>query len=138
MTKEQAKQVHKEIVKVADGLGLKAGVKITIQEAAKKATDAVLSQELEASFHATHVHDLIFDIIDTNNDGHISMKEFGDCFYILLPDLTEAEVVHSFNTIDANKNGEISREELKAAAHDFLHEAEETELSTVFCGKLLD
>ena len=136
MTKEQAEQTHKEMMKVADVFGLKPGVKVAIQEAARKASDAILSQAMEDMFHT--VHDLLFDIIDTNKDGHISMKELGDYFYTIAPDLTEAEVVHSFNTIDTNKNGEISREEFKAAAYDFLHGVEETELSRVFFGKLLD
>ena len=51
---------------------------------------------------------------------------------------SEEEIIHSFSTIDANKDGEISREEFLAAAEDFLLGVEETELSKVFFGKLLD
>jgi hypothetical protein len=39
--------------------------------------------------------------------------------------------------IDSNKNGEISREEFIAAAFDFIHGFEETEISKVFFGRLL-
>ena len=57
---------------------------------------------------------------------------------MIAPDMSEKEIIHSFNTIDTDKNGEISREEFIAAAEDFLHGVEETELSKVFFGKLLD
>ena len=56
----------------------------------------------------------------------------------MAPATSEEEIIHSFSTIDANKNGEISREEFLAAAEDFLLGVEETELSKVFFGKLLD
>ena len=139
MTKEQAEQTHKELMKVADRLELKPGVKLPVLEAAKKASEWTLSiTPEEQKVNMKSSHNLLFDVIDTNKDGHISTKEFGDYFYTIAPDLTEAEVVYSFNTIDANKNGEISREEFMAAAEDFFCGVEETELSKVFFGKLLD
>ena len=57
---------------------------------------------------------------------------------ITAPGVSEAEIIHSFNTIDANKNGVISREEFMAAAEDFFCGVEETELSKVFLGRLVD
>jgi Ca2+-binding EF-hand superfamily protein len=41
-------------------------------------------------------------------------------------------MTHSFNVIDSNKNGEISREEFIAAAFDFMHGFEETELLLLY------
>ena len=139
ITKEQAEKTRKEIMKVADILDLKPGVKIPLEEAAKKASETILSMspaERKASIKVGH--NMLFDAIDTNKDGHISVKEFKVYFSIIAPGTSEAEVIHSFNTIDTNKNEEISREEFMTAAEDFLHGVEETELSKVFFGRLLD
>ena len=139
MKGEQAESAHEGFLKVADMLKLQPGVKVPLQQAAEQANVALLSmspEERKALLRASH--DLLFDVIDSNKDGHISVKELQVYFQVIAPDLTEKEVVHSFNTIDANKNGEISREEFMAAADDFLNGVEKTELSEVFFGKLLD
>ena len=81
---------------------------------------------------------MLFDAIDTNKDGHISVEEFKVYLTLIAPGVEEDEIVHSFDVIDADKNGEISREEFLAAAQDFLLGVEETELSKAFLGPLLD
>ena len=139
MTKEQAEKTKKEFLKVADRLNLKSGEKIPLEEAAKKASESILSMSsAERNDLINLSHNMLFDAIDTNKDGHISVKEFKVYFSVIAPGTSEAEVVHSFNIIDTDKNGEISREEFMAAAEDFLHGVEETELSKVFFGCLLD
>jgi Ca2+-binding EF-hand superfamily protein len=80
---------------------------------------------------------VLFDALDLNKDGHISLEEFKVYFQIIGPDISEAEMTHSFNTIDENKNGEISREEFLAAAFDFIFGVEETEVSKAYFGHLL-
>jgi hypothetical protein len=75
--------------------------------------------------------------LDLNSDGHISREEFKWYFQTLAPDLSEADVTHSFDVIDSDKNGEISREEFFAAAFDFYYGVEETEISKVFFGPLM-
>lgn len=139
MTKEQAEETNKEMMKIADAFNLKPGVKVPLEEAAKRASETILSMspaERKASIRDSH--DLLFNAIDTNKDGHISVSEFKIYFKVIAPGTSEAEVIHSFNTIDTNKNGEISHEEFMAAAEDFLHGVEETELSKAFFGHLLD
>ena len=126
-------------MKVADAFNLKPGVKIPLEEAAKKASETILFMspaERKASIKDSH--NLLFDAIDTNKDGHISVNEFKVYFSVIAPNTSEAEVVHSFNAVDTDKNGEISCEEFMDAAEDFLHGVEETELSKVFFGHLLD
>ena len=135
----QAESVRKEFLKVADVLKLHPGVKVPLQQAAIQANVAIFSmtpEERKSSLRASH--DLLFDVIDSNKDGHISVKELKVYYQVIAPDMSEEEIIHSFNTIDTNKNGEISREEFMAAAEDFLHAVEETELSKIFFGKLLD
>ena len=139
MTKEQAESTCKDFMKLADAFGLQPGVKLSVDEAAQKANKLILSwppEKFKAMVHATH--GMLFDIIDTNKNGTVSQKEFKVYLNVVAPDVSEADVVHSFNTIDSNKNGVISRQEFLAAAEDFLGGVEETELSKVFFGRLLD
>ena len=140
MTGEQAEGTKKQFLKVADMIDLKPGVKTPLEEAAKKANESLLISMTARERNAliSDTHDLLFDAIDTNNDGHISVSEFKVYLNIIAPDIAEDEIVYSFDTIDTDKNGEISREEFLAAANDFLQGVEETEVSKVFFGPLLD
>ena len=122
----------------ADALGLNAGVKISVEEAARNANQKLLTMEVsKRQTMLTTTHNPIFDAVDLNKDGHISLDEFKIYFQIIAPDISDAEIIHSFNTIDEDKNGEISRDEFIAAAFDFLHGYEETEISKAFLGRLL-
>ena len=139
MTGEQAEATTKEFLKVADAINLKTGVKIPLEEAAKKASESFLSMSSEEGKALVNdTHNLLFDAIDTNKDGHISVKEFKVYLMVAIPDISEDEVAHSFDTIDTDNNGEISREEFMAAAEDFILGVEESELSNAFFGCLLD
>ena len=138
MTGEQAEAAKNQFLKVADTINLKPGLKTPLEEAAKKANEALLLTSMTASALTNDIHDLLFNAIDTNNDGHISLSEFKVYLNIIAPDIEEDKIAYSFNTIDTDKNGEISREEFLAAANDFFQGVEETELSKVFFGPLLD
>ena len=140
MTGEKAEAAKKQFLKVADMINLKPGVKTPLEEAAKKANEKLLTSMTarERSALIDDTHDLLFDALDTNNDGVISFGEFKVYLNIIAPEIGEDLITHSFNTIDIDKNGEISREEFLAAANDFLQGVEETELSKVFFGPLLD
>ena len=82
-------------------------------------------------------HNPMFDALDLNKDGHISLDEFKIYLQIIAPDISDAEIIHSFNKIDEDKNGEISRDEFIAAAFDFFFGYEETEISNACFGHLL-
>ena len=139
MTGEQAEATKKEFAKFAEMLSLKPGEKISVEEAAKKVSEIIMAStptHNKALFDKSH--NMLFDAIDTNKNGQISVKEFKEYFKLTAPGVSEAEVAHSFNTIDTNKDGVISREEFMAAAEDFFCGVEETELSKIFLGHLVD
>ena len=140
LTKEQAERAHQGFMKYGEMSGLlKPGKKIPVDELAQKASEVMLSMpadERKGMLHSTH--DTLFDVIDLNKDGHISLEEFKVHFHVLGANVSEEEIIHSFNTIDSDKNGEISREEFLAAADDFYNGVDETEVSRVFMGHLED
>jgi Ca2+-binding EF-hand superfamily protein len=59
----------------------------------------------------------LFDAIDANNDGHISLEEYTIYYKIL--DLSPSYAEESFNVIDSDHDGFISRAEFMLAADDF-------------------
>jgi Ca2+-binding EF-hand superfamily protein len=141
MTGEQAEAAKEQFLKIADrGLNLKPGVVTPLEEVAEKASESLLTSTTAKEMNTimNDTHNLLFDVLDTNKDGHISLSEFKVYLNILVPDIEEDMIAHSFDAIDTDKNGEISREEFLAAAHDFLQGVEETEVSKVFFGPLLD
>ena len=135
---EEEESTRKIFAAVADSLGLKPGVKVPVEEAAKQASSEMMAMAPAKKMDLLHLsHNRLFDALDLNKDGHISLEEFKIYFQIIGPDISEAEMTNSFNTIDKNKNGEISREEFLAAAFDFIYGVEETEISKAFFGHLL-
>lgn len=139
MTDEQVEATKKQFAKFAGMLNLKPGMQISVEDAAKRVTEIILTSTPafnKASFNESH--NMLFDAIDKNKNGQISVKEFKEYFTITAPGVSDAEVTHSFSTIDTNKDGVISREEFMAAAEDFFCGAEETELSKVFLGHLVE
>ena len=140
LTEEQADRARQAFMKYGEMSGLlKPGKKIPVEELAQKASEVMLSMsadEHKAMLHATH--EIMFDVIDLNKDGHISLEEYKVHFRVLGVNVSDEEVVHTFNTIDTDKNGEISREEFIAASDDFYNGVEETEVSRVFLGHLED
>ena len=139
MTGEQAEATKKVFARFSERLNLKPGEKMPVEEAAKKVSEIILASipaQSKATFDKSH--NLLFDAIDTNKSGQISAKEFKEYFTLTALGISEAEVTYSFNTIDTNKDGVISREEFMAAAEDFFCGVEETEISKVFLGRLVE
>ena len=136
---EQTKQTHEAFMYLADILGLKPGVKIPLEEAAKNANREYLDLTTSADKKSTLLEksqNLIFDVLDLDRSGSISVNEFKVYFHIMAPNVSEAEVIKTFNQIDENQNGEITREEFLKAAIDFYHGFEETSVYSAFFGRL--
>lgn len=137
-TGDQAESCYKAFTYIADCLDLAPGVKIPIEELAKTANEIMLTKAWEEQKAMCYnAHNAIFDAIDSNQDGHISLQEFKIYFQVIAPDTSDADKEQSFNLIDVNKDGEISREEFLEASFEYLHGVEENKLSKVFYGPLV-
>lgn len=134
INEKKREEIFQAFLSIPDTIGIKSGQKISLEETAKRATHHYLSLTAE---RPPEYHDKLFDCIDTNSDGMISMTEFKIYFKIIGHGITDEEMKHAFGTIDSNGDGKISREEFLAAAEDFYYGVEETELSHAFFGKLL-
>ncbi len=138
LNEEQTKKIHKFIQVISDSIT--GDAKIPVEEYAMKISQAILGEtdyEKKRSFLETS-HGNIFDVINTNGDGRISVEEFKVYLNVVAPIMTEDEAKHAFDVIDANKNGKINREEFMAAIEDFYCGVEETELAAAYMGKLVD
>ncbi|XP_064399153.1 luciferin-binding protein-like [Halichondria panicea] len=139
VTEEQAKKIRDSVLAVADSIKLTGDTKYPVEQFAMKISQTILGNTGEKNQTDLHTsHNALFDVIDTNGDGHISVEEFKVYLKVVAPGVTEDQDKHAFDVIDADKNGEISREEFLAAAEDFFIGVEETELAAAFMGKLVD
>ena len=139
LTDERSKSVTEGFMKIADLIHLKKGVKFSVEEFVSKLSETLLSKSLEdRRAMIRYDHAPLFEVLDTNSDGHISVEEFKVYLKVMAPDVSEEEAEHAFKTIDTDKNGEISSEEFFASAEEFFYGVEETEVSRVFWGKLVD
>ena len=99
MTGEQAEATKKEFATICRSVKPETRRKDTSEEAAKKIREIILAsapKQNKALFDKSH--NMLFDAIDTNKNGQISVKEFKEYFKITAPGVSEAEVIHSFNT----------------------------------------
>ena len=84
MAGEQAEATKREFAKFSDRLNLKPGEKISVEEAAIKVTEIILaSTPAQSKARFDKSHNLMFDAIDTNKSGKISVKEFKEYFKIM-------------------------------------------------------
>ena len=140
LTKKQTDSAFSGFMEVADSFNLVPGFKLPLQEAIQRSSKSLLSLPPEQRKDKVHdgVLGKMFDIIDTSKEGYLSLDEIKTFYKVIAPEMTEAEVLHTFEIVDTGKNGKINREEFIAGAEDFLFGVEETELSKIFFGPLLD
>ena len=77
-----------------------------------------------------------FDMIDTDADGIISVKEFEVYFMVIGVGKEHAKA--SFDAIDTDRDGSISRDEFVSAAVEFYNNTDPAHPSTLFFGPLVD
>ena len=81
----------------------------------------------------------MFDVIDTGKEGTITGR--GEGIFndkVIAPEMSETEIMHAFELLDTAKDGKISCEEFTATTEDFQLGVEETDVSKLFFGPLLD
>ena len=118
-------------------LKLERGRKTPIEEVVATASQAVFSlSESERRTMADNFHNPMFDALDANDNGFISVEEYMPYFYIFGHDISQEAMVQSFNTLDSDQDGTISRQEFLDAAHAFFLCLHETAAANTFFGEL--
>ena len=107
-------------MEIANVLDLKPGVKLSIEEASQNVHMNTLSLpfDLQNKDICVRTYRMMFDAIDTNNDGGTSPSEFTEFLFKLLapwPDITDIKIFSLaqkfMEAFDADKDNKISREE---------------------------
>ncbi|WP_411027232.1 EF-hand domain-containing protein, partial [Salmonella sp. s54925] len=110
----------------------------SVEEAAVKASDSLLAMTPEEKVKSVTECAVMYDVIDTDNDGYIALPEFKAFLQVLEPDITDEKATSRFNTLDFNGNGRISRDEFLSSSHEFLHGLGESAISNAYFGDLVD
>ena len=133
LTGEDKAQLLKLTADLKALLGLKPGVKISLEDYLKNSLQAIKDPSYPEVSRT--IFNKLFDIVDTNHSGVISFHQFAVYFKFMGIDESAAEI--SFGALDANKDGEISREEFSTAANDFTFGLDESSKGTHFYGPLV-
>ncbi|XP_028394869.1 luciferin-binding protein-like [Dendronephthya gigantea] len=135
--REQNDAVDMAFQTVARILKLEEGTSYPIQDLVKASSEMMLSMSKEEAKTVTNnVHNAIFDVVDADGDAFISLQEYKMYFYVLGHDISDEEIVKSFNTLDSNKDERISRQDFLDAAFDFFFNVDESEVANAFLGHL--
>ena len=86
LTEDEVEQTHHKFMKIANVLKLKPGVRIPIEEAAQQASKVLLSRTSEQRKAIVQdSHNLLFDILDSQNNGCVSYDDFKVYFHVIAP-----------------------------------------------------
>ena len=130
---EDEQRIHKAMQDICTKIGMKEGVKITLEQ---YWTGVLEMPAEERKIKSISLFSQWFDVVDTNGDGAISPREFGVYFKIM--GIDESSTQACFDAIDTNHDGMISRDEFVAAGVDFFTGVDETSIGTLFFGPLVD
>lgn len=137
-TGEQAESRRKAFTHCADIFEFTPGVKTPREDAVKNMNEVMLKLSLEEQrAMSDNILNPIFDAMDLDQNGNISLDEYKTYTQVLALDLSDEDKGKSFNLIDTNQDGQISREEFLKAAFEYLCNFEENEFSNVFYGPLV-
>ena len=75
------------------------------------------NEERKRNDNLERVHNAIFDIVDQNHDGHVTLEEYK--IFMEASDHKSDVAEATFKVLDKNKNGKIERKELIAGAVKF-------------------
>ncbi|WP_395239487.1 hypothetical protein, partial [Salmonella sp. s54412] len=89
MTEQESKKIRKDFLSVADVIGLKAGAKVPEKEAARKTGESILAKVIEEQKLILSACGVMYDLIDTDDDGYICVTEFKVFLKVLGADITD-------------------------------------------------
>lgn len=90
----------------------------------------------EDKFEPMKIFSTQFEIIDSNGDGEISLKEWVEYYRAMGIDTVHARA--SFDAMDMNADGVISKEEFAAYVMEFMYTTEDKMKSSLLYGPLVD
>lgn len=131
---EEVAKARKVTAEFCDAFGLTEGVradkeKLVQLAAAMGVAELGRIKRGEETF-TSKVHNAIFDIVDQNHDGHVTLEEYKLFMEASdhKPDVAEA----TFKVLDKNKNGKIERKELINGAVKFWCDLDDQDTKGMF------
>jgi Ca2+-binding EF-hand superfamily protein len=114
--------LRKALYEYCDGLGLKKGTKLLKDEFIRNAASFIASERAKKKRGEEEplifkLNNALFDMVDTNHDGTISLDEFRVIMTACNQDPGTAEA--TFRIMDTNKNNRIERQELNEHQFNF-------------------
>lgn len=79
-----------------------------------------------------------FDLIDSDEDGHVNVKEYSRFLYSILRQNPEEYAKLAFRVLDTNRDGLVSFEEFRNGFLDFWFSEDEKGPGTIVWGPLLN
>ena len=135
LDEKKGKEIAKRLTDVMINYGLKGrGDKMSLEQFLAKQMEIRADPRVKEIIKTNL--DMMFDVVDTNGDGTISLKEYQVFFKCL--GIDESNAKPSFDGIDTSRNGVISKAEYLAAAVEFLHGLDQKSGATSFMGPLVD
>ena len=117
MAEEKVTPVREVHIKLAARLGAKSGVQLTKEEFVKSAARFAENED-ESRACLKEVTDALFDVLDTNRDGTLSLVEYTKLLQSC--NIEDPEIAKAvFDSVDANHDGKIQIEELYEVSDKF-------------------
>ena len=117
VAEEKVTTVREVHIKLAARLGAKSGVQLTEEEFVKSAARFAENED-ESRACLKEVTDALFDVLDTNRDGTLSLVEYTKLLQSC--NIEDPEIAKAvFDSVDANHDGKIQIEELYEVSDKF-------------------
>ena len=117
MAEEKFKTVREGHIKLASRLGAKPGVQLTEEDFVKTAAKFAANED-ESRACLKEVSDALFDVLDTNRDGTISLVEYTKLLQSC--NVEDPEIAKAvFSSVDTDRDGKIQIQEFYDVSEKF-------------------